>query len=83
MHAERRPCLGELARWLKELAAALVTAVAAYSETLDELRDLVRGIEADWQAKRDRRSSSQVSGCRSLVFFFRFDNSRHANAGLI
>ena len=44
------------ARRIEEPAAALLTAVAAYNEALGELRELVRGIEADWQAAWDKRS---------------------------
>ena len=44
------------ARRIKEPAAALLTAVAAYNEAVSELRELVRGIDANWQAAWDKRS---------------------------
>jgi uncharacterized protein YukE len=44
------------ARRMEEPAAALLTAVAAYNQALGELRELVRGIEADWQGAWDKRS---------------------------
>jgi len=44
------------ARRIAEPATALLTAVAAYNEALGELRELVRGIDADWQAAWDKRS---------------------------
>ena len=50
------------ARRIEEPAAALLTAVAAYNEALGELRELVRGIEADWQAARDKRSERWQDG---------------------
>ena len=34
----------------------MLTAVAAYNEALGELREIVRGIEVDWQAAWDKRS---------------------------
>ena len=34
----------------------LLTAVAAYNEAVSELRELVRGIDANWQAAWDKRS---------------------------
>ena len=50
------------ARRIEEPAAALLTAVAAYNEALGELRELVRGIEADWQAAWDKRSERWQDG---------------------
>jgi hypothetical protein len=49
------------ARRIEEPASALLTAVAAYNEALGELRELVRGIEADWQAAWDKRSEGIVT----------------------
>ena len=44
------------AQRIKEPAASLLTAVATYNEALGELREIVRGIELDWQAAWDKRS---------------------------
>jgi hypothetical protein len=44
------------AQRIKEPAATLLTAVAAYNEALGELREIVRGIEGDWQVAWDSRS---------------------------
>jgi hypothetical protein len=44
------------AQRIKEPAATLLTAVAAYNEALGELRDIVRGIEVNWQVAWDKRS---------------------------
>jgi hypothetical protein len=41
---------------LEEPAAALLAALAAYNKVLGELRELVRGVETDWQAAWDKRS---------------------------
>jgi len=38
------------AKRIEEPAAVLTAAVEAYNEVLAALRELVRGIEADWQA---------------------------------
>ena len=46
----------------EEPAAALTAAVEAYNEVLGALRELVRSIEADWQAAWDKRSERWQEG---------------------
>jgi hypothetical protein len=50
------------AKRTEEPAAALTAAVEAYNEVLAALRELVRGIEADWQAAWDKRSERWQEG---------------------
>ena len=50
------------AKQIEERAAALTAAVDAYNEALATLRELVRGIEADWQAAWDKRSERWQEG---------------------
>jgi hypothetical protein len=50
------------AKRIEEPAAALIAAVEAYNEVLAALRELVRGIEADWQAAWDKRSERWQEG---------------------
>jgi hypothetical protein len=50
------------AKRIEEPAAALTAAVEAYNEALAALRELVRGIEADWQAAWDKRSERWQEG---------------------
>jgi hypothetical protein len=46
----------------EEPAAALMAAVATYNEALGPLRELIRTIEADWQAVWDARSERWQEG---------------------
>jgi hypothetical protein len=46
----------------EEPAVALTAAVEAYNEVLGALRELVRGIEADWQTAWDKRSEHWQEG---------------------
>jgi hypothetical protein len=46
----------------EEPAAALMAAVAAYNEALGPLRELIRTIEADWQAVWGARSERWQEG---------------------
>jgi len=50
------------AKRIEEPAAVLTAAVEAYNEALAALRELVRGIEADWQAAWDKRSERWQEG---------------------
>jgi hypothetical protein len=50
------------AKRTEEPAAALTAAVEAYNEVLGALRELVRGIEAEWQAAWDKRSEHWQEG---------------------
>jgi hypothetical protein len=47
---------------IKEPAAAVMAAVAAYNEALGALRELVRTVETDWQAALDKRSERWQEG---------------------
>jgi hypothetical protein len=47
--AEREKIMAAATR-LEEPASALLAALAAYNEVLGELRELVRGVETNWQA---------------------------------
>jgi hypothetical protein len=49
------------AQRIREPAATLLTAAAAYNEALGGLREIVRGIEVDWQAAWDKRSEGIVT----------------------
>jgi hypothetical protein len=53
--AEREKIMAA-ARRLEEPATALLAALATYNEVLGDLRELVRGVETDWQAAWDKRS---------------------------
>lgn len=44
------------AKRLEEPASALLAALTKYNDVLGELRELVRRVEADWQAAWDKRS---------------------------
>jgi hypothetical protein len=46
----------------EEPATALTAAAEAYNEVLGALRELVRSIEADWQAAWDKRSERWQEG---------------------
>ena len=59
--ADREKIKAAAAR-IEEPAAALTAAVEAYNEVLAELRELVRGVEADWQAAWDKRSERWQEG---------------------
>ena len=50
------------AKRTEEPAVALTAAVQAYNEVLAALRELVRGIETDWQAAWDKRSERWQEG---------------------
>ena len=50
------------AKRTEEPAAALTAAVEAYNEVLVALRELVRGIETNWQAGWDKRSERWQEG---------------------
>ena len=50
------------AKLTEEPAAALTAAVDAYNEVIATLRELVRGIEGDWQAAWDKRSERWQEG---------------------
>jgi hypothetical protein len=44
------------AKRLEKPSSALLAALAKYNDALGELRELVRGVEAEWQAAWDKRS---------------------------
>jgi len=57
------------AKWLEQPASALLAAFAKYNHALSELRDLVQGVETNWQAAWDRRSERwQESAAGQSVF---------------
>jgi hypothetical protein len=55
------------AKLTEEPAAALTAAVEAYNEVLAALREVVRGIEADWQAAWDKRSERWQEGTTGQI----------------
>ena len=55
------------AKLTEEPAAALTAAVEAYNEVIAALRELVRGIEGDWQAAWDKRSERWQEGTTGQV----------------